>query len=242
MRAVARQVVTEAVVIRRQDYGDSDRIVELLTPELGRVSAFAAGARASRRRFQGTLELFASIDAQLVERRGLWRLDGASLRDVRLGIRGSLEQIERATILLDVARSLAPEHHEARDMHRALCAGLDAVARAAVAEAVVAYPRMLAAAGLLPPLDVCSLCGEPLGARLWLDVSAAQTTCERCPPRGIELAPAVAAVWRRQTCEDTRVADAVEKTIQTWLSTQLGRAPHCVGAITEGLNNGRGLT
>ena len=36
---------TPAIVIRRADYGDYDRMVTLFSPELGRVEAIAATAR-----------------------------------------------------------------------------------------------------------------------------------------------------------------------------------------------------
>ena len=40
---------TEAVVLRSMRYGEADRILHAYTPERGRVSAIAKGARRTRR-------------------------------------------------------------------------------------------------------------------------------------------------------------------------------------------------
>ena len=47
----------EAVVLASVDYGEADRVVTLFTRGRGRLTAFAAGARKSKRRFAGALEL-----------------------------------------------------------------------------------------------------------------------------------------------------------------------------------------
>ena len=59
-----------ALVLSHLDYGDADRLVTLFTAARGKLTAFAAGARKSRRRFAGALEPFTLIQAKLVERRG----------------------------------------------------------------------------------------------------------------------------------------------------------------------------
>ena len=41
------RVKLTGVVLRTVDYGESDRVVSLLTEERGKLSAFARGARAS---------------------------------------------------------------------------------------------------------------------------------------------------------------------------------------------------
>lgn len=54
--APATSEAVEAVVVGRQDLGEADRIVRLLTADHGRVDVIARGARASRKRFGGALD------------------------------------------------------------------------------------------------------------------------------------------------------------------------------------------
>ncbi|HEY8493863.1 MAG TPA: recombination protein O N-terminal domain-containing protein, partial [Myxococcota bacterium] len=52
---------TEALVLRVVDYGESDRIAHLLTPETSRLTVIAKGARRSRKRFPGALDLLCHV-------------------------------------------------------------------------------------------------------------------------------------------------------------------------------------
>lgn len=52
---------TRAIVLRRTNYGESDRILNLLTPE-GKVAVMARGVRKERSRLAGGIELFSVAD------------------------------------------------------------------------------------------------------------------------------------------------------------------------------------
>ncbi len=52
---------TRAIVLRRTNYGESDRILNLLTPE-GKVAALARGVRKEKSRLAGGIELFTQAD------------------------------------------------------------------------------------------------------------------------------------------------------------------------------------
>ena len=49
---------SEALVLRRLPFGESDLILHLLLPGSGRLTAIAKGARRSVKRFSGTLDAF----------------------------------------------------------------------------------------------------------------------------------------------------------------------------------------
>lgn len=58
---------TEAIILRRTNYGEADRILNLLTPERGKVSAIAKGVRKSKSKLAGGLELFATCDVTIMQ-------------------------------------------------------------------------------------------------------------------------------------------------------------------------------
>ena len=60
---------TRAIVLRRTNYGEADRILQLLTPE-GRRSVMAKGVRKEKSKLAGGIELFAISDVVLGEGRG----------------------------------------------------------------------------------------------------------------------------------------------------------------------------
>lgn len=58
---------TEAIILRRTNYGEADRILNLLTPEYGKVSAIAKGVRKAKSKLAGGLELFATCEVTLLK-------------------------------------------------------------------------------------------------------------------------------------------------------------------------------
>lgn len=60
---------TRAIVLRRTNYGEADRILQLLTPE-GRRSVMAKGVRRQKSKLAGGIELFAISDVVLGEGKG----------------------------------------------------------------------------------------------------------------------------------------------------------------------------
>lgn len=64
-----RQLRTRAIVLRRTNYGEADRILQLLTPE-GRQSVIARGVRKEKSRLAGGIELFAVSDVVVGQGKG----------------------------------------------------------------------------------------------------------------------------------------------------------------------------
>lgn len=60
---------TLAIVLRRTNYGEADRVVQLLTPE-GRRSVMARGVRKEKSKLAGGIELFAVSDVVVGEGKG----------------------------------------------------------------------------------------------------------------------------------------------------------------------------
>lgn len=60
---------TQAVVLRRTNYGEADRILQLLTPD-GRRSVMARGVRKEKSKLAGGIELFAVSDIVIGEGKG----------------------------------------------------------------------------------------------------------------------------------------------------------------------------
>ena len=102
------QLVTEAIVLKRLNYGEADRIVTVLTPEQGKLSLVARGVRRPKSKLAGGIELFSiSSLTYLKGRSDLSRLISARLERhygnivqaldrVQLGYE-LIKQLDRAT-------------------------------------------------------------------------------------------------------------------------------------------------
>ncbi|MGH7157663.1 MAG: DNA repair protein RecO [Candidatus Saccharimonadales bacterium] len=65
-----KQTVTRAIVLRRTDYGEADRILTLLTPDQGKLSLLAKGVRRVKSKLAGGIELFSTSDITFIRGRG----------------------------------------------------------------------------------------------------------------------------------------------------------------------------
>lgn len=163
-------LVTEALVLRAVDFGESDRILHLLTPEIGRVTAIAKGARRSRRRFAGTLDFFNHLRVQLERRRpsSMARLESATLLASFDTIRRHTARFGLGCYLLELLDRLAPEGGARGDVRRLFAFALAALRAIERGEPDLRLRtflelRALDALGLCPELRRCVRCGTELG-------------------------------------------------------------------------------
>jgi DNA repair protein RecO (recombination protein O) len=77
----SRVYATEAIVLRRTDFGEADRILTLFTPAYGKVRAIAKGVRRTTSRLAGHLEPFARTQLLLATGRELDIVTQAEARE-----------------------------------------------------------------------------------------------------------------------------------------------------------------
>jgi DNA repair protein RecO (recombination protein O) len=175
--------VERALVLSTVDFGDADRIVTLFTEERGKLTAFAAGARKSKRRFAGALEPGTLVKAQLVERHGsTFRLDSVDIERTFHGFRNDLSLISRALYALELTRELTREQEPYPQLFSLTVAYLDALDRhQAGPTSLVAFELdALASAGLMPRFDRCAICEGEVGAGAQFDAEHGGAVCAGC--------------------------------------------------------------
>ena len=98
---------TEAIVLRSIRYGEADRILHLYTPNYGRLSAIAKGARRARSRFGARLEPFFHVRAMLHEGRSdLLTVTGVDTIAVHGGLRDHASTLDAAARACDAVSRL----------------------------------------------------------------------------------------------------------------------------------------
>ncbi len=96
---------TEAIVLKRWDYGEKDQIVNFFSKDHGRMQGIAKGARGSRHRFLGCLDLFSYISLSYQDKKSgtLVLMDQAELLCGFPNIRKTYAALMLATSLLEMA-------------------------------------------------------------------------------------------------------------------------------------------
>ena len=61
---------TKAIVLRRTNYGEADRILQVITPDHGKLGVMAKGVRREKSKLAGGIELFSVVDVTLLPGKG----------------------------------------------------------------------------------------------------------------------------------------------------------------------------
>ena len=206
----------DAVVLRVQKLGESDRIITLLTRRHGRVRAVARGVRRTMSRFGARLEPFGHVDLQLAgdpRTPGLHTVSQAE--GVALYGKSFLSDYPRytaASAIAETAERLTPVEQE--PTLRLFLLTLGAVRALALGEhastlILDAYLlRAMGFAGWAPALAACAVCGTP-GQHGAFSVPAGGSVCPDCrPPGSAHPAPATVELMAALTAGDLVTADA----------------------------------
>ncbi len=80
---MAISLTTRAIILRRTNYGEADRILTILTPEHGQLAVMAKAVRRAKSKLAGGIELFAICELGLVKSssvtNGMWTLTSSRI-------------------------------------------------------------------------------------------------------------------------------------------------------------------
>jgi DNA repair protein RecO (recombination protein O) len=185
---VPAEEATPAIVLRNRDYGESDRIVTVLTRGAGKLGGIAKGAKQSRRRFERKLELFSHVMLYFRRRPHgelvfITRAEAAELTQYEL--ENDLGKIALGSYMLELADALIREGTETAEAYRILSGALGALARHGAGAALrQAFELdLLRWAGYELEFRRCRVCAaapEPEASGLSFVPARGGIVCRRC--------------------------------------------------------------
>jgi DNA repair protein RecO (recombination protein O) len=183
---------TEAIVLRSIRYGEADRILHVYTPHHGRLSAIAKGARRSRSRFGARLEPFFQVRLMLHEGRSeLLTVTGVDTIAVHGPLRERAATLDAAARACDAVARLFETTEPHPEVFRLLANELALLssdaAQARPGNGLAFRLKLLLAAGIVPQLSACAVCGETdhLGG---FSGAAGGVVCSSCEAAAFPLA------------------------------------------------------
>lgn len=179
---------TEAIVLRRKDFGEADRVLTLFTPELGKVRVVAKGIRRPASRKAGHLELFTRSKLLLAKGRDLDIITQVETVSAYRALREDLLRGAYAAYAVELLDKFTPDEQENREMYDLLCAALGWLCDSPDLALTARYYELhlLGLAGFQPQLYRCVVGGEEIVAEdQFFSVEAGGAVCARC---GVERA------------------------------------------------------
>lgn len=156
---------SEAIVLRRTDFGEADRLLTLYTREFGKLTAVAKGARKPQSRKTGHVELF--MCSKFLFAKGRGDIDVITQAEMVAGYAELREDLVRATYasyVVELLDRFTVEHDHNSHIYELLANGLGWLATTDDLLLIARFYelRLLGLAGFRPQLFQCVVSGEPI--------------------------------------------------------------------------------
>ncbi len=177
---------TPAVILKRMDLGEADRIVTLYSRDVGKIRAVAKGVRRTTSRSAGHLEPFTLSDVMFAVGRELDVISQADTLEAFRQVREDLVLTAHAYYLAEVVDLLTEDRMENRAVFDALVEGLRDLADNADSRLVliIFHLRLLEALGYRPELRECVSCRATIEPdRNQFSPQVGGVLCPGCGPR-----------------------------------------------------------
>jgi DNA repair protein RecO (recombination protein O) len=156
----------DAVVLRRMDLGETDRILTLLTDRFGKIRVIGKGIRRPTARLGPHLELFSTTRLMLSRARELDVITSAETIDLHAGLRSNLDALGVASHCAELVDRFLADRDENRAVYRLMGTALERLDSGANPDRVARWfeVAVLGEMGVRPELFNCVVCDQPVEA------------------------------------------------------------------------------
>lgn len=162
---------------------DKDVLLTVLTPEMGKISVIAKGARSLKGPQMALSQMFCYGDFELYRRGELYWLNTGELKENFYGLSSRLDALNLAVYLCEVAAAASEEDVPGEELMRLLLNALYFLERKTYPDALIKAVfewRVLRMQGMAPAVSACHGCGCTADADFALDVAGGEILCGKC--------------------------------------------------------------
>jgi len=230
----------EGIVLRRVDYGETDRILTVLTLDHGKIGVMARGARRPTSALGPRTDLFSRSRMQLAAGRGELEVLTQAVPLTITPAAGDARSVACAALCAELVDRVLESNHAEPELYGLLAAALtDCADRTRDPRVAVVWfaRRMIDRLGYAPQLHDCTSCGTRLreqparfsaagGGLLCAECAPADPAGVECSVRVIKVlrtaAAADTALWARLRFDATTLA-TLERVVEEELAFHLDR-------------------
>lgn len=176
-------IVTPGLVLRELKYSEADKILTLLTPEHGVITALAKGSLRLKNKLFSACGLFCYSEFTLFPGKNMFTVDEAQVKRVFHGLSDSIEAMSLAMYLTETAQTLSPTGAEAGKLLRLLLNSLHLISekKCPLPQIKAVFElRAMSECGFLPQLLCCASCSKYDGGAFYLDAAEGYLLCGDC--------------------------------------------------------------
>lgn len=195
---------SEAIVLQSYPLGEADRLVSFLSRSMGRMRGVAAGARRPKSRFGSTLERLSHVRIWFYERetRELVRINQCEIVESFVDAFRDYDSSVGLSLFSEITQAVLPDREASDANFRLLLLCAQTVKRTRRVEPALAYFTVwtVKLGGWLPPLDLCSRCGQSVRVQIdgaqtaYFSPSSSTIVCSRCRRPGLRIMSTTALI------------------------------------------------
>ena len=174
---------TEAIVLKRINFKEADRILTLYTPNLGKISAVAKGVRRPKSKMGGHLELLTHCSLMLARGRNMDTVNQAQTICSFRRLREDLWREGLALYAAELVVQFTAEHQENYPIYSLLLDTLNRLCDTKDAETALRFleVNLLTHLGYKPELHQCTSCKKPVEPTVnYFSASGGGVLCPAC--------------------------------------------------------------
>ena len=175
---------TNALVIRRSDYSEYDRMVTLFSPDHGRIDAIARGCRKPKSPLLNACEPFTSGVFQLYQKGERFSIEQCQISESFYELRTDYDRLQHGVYWLKLLDASVMPDVPMQDLFlitlRAL-AHLNYSDLPAELLTMAFEMHLMAQLGYAPRVDACQKCSRPIDGEARFDAERGGCVCLHCP-------------------------------------------------------------
>jgi DNA repair protein RecO (recombination protein O) len=177
------EFATNGVITRVYDVGASDKMLNIITADRGRIGVMVKGGRSPSSKMRSISQLFTYANFEISQKGNLYWLRAGSVINPFYDLSIDITRVSLASYLCDLANELTDEGGEDDSIMRLLLNSLYLVGRGEKDQRLVKSVfemRAAAISGYCPNLDYCESCEEENAQLTYFDVTNGSLICSDC--------------------------------------------------------------
>lgn len=178
---------TSGIVIKERPIGEKDKVITVLTRNLGVVEAIARGVRNTKSKLLSGVSLFTYSDFEFYEGKNYTYINSAEEKNSFHSISDDIEKMSLCFYFSELVITMNPGEEESNDFLRLFLNSLYLLSNNERDKALVKAVFELKTAeycGMMPDITACENCGVYEGAEFYLDAKRGHLLCSECKTIG----------------------------------------------------------
>lgn len=177
------KISTDGLIIRQQNIGEQDKLVTVLTRDLGVVRAFVRGAKNIKSSKSAPTSLLCYSSFSIFEGKDKYIIDDASVKEMFFELRSDVEKVALAQYFCELASLVCPEGQNCEKQLSLILNALYLITKGNRPQSLIkacVELRLLSLSGYMPDLVMCRECGEYSSDTMYFLLATGTIQCGDC--------------------------------------------------------------